>query len=117
MDSISTLIVIAIIAWALQIGFTFFQIRAFNHMLQAMAVKGTVKMGKTTSRWKARTIVVLVESEDKRIVDAKVFKGWTVFARPKVLPNVIGERYPFSQHVTLGFDNGIQEALEVAFSK
>jgi len=117
MDSVSALIIIAIVAWLFQIGFSFFQIRSFNRMLQEMASKGMVKIGKTTSRWKPRTIVVLVESEDKRIVDAKVFKGWTVFARPKTLPDIIGDRYPFNIHVTQHFDRGIQEALEVAFSK
>ncbi|HEY5716209.1 MAG TPA: transcriptional regulator GutM [Psychromonas sp.] len=116
MDSISTFIVIAIIAWVGQIGLTFFQIRAFNRMLQAMAQKGVVKMGKTSSRWKARTIVVLVESPDKTIIDAKVFKGWTVFARPKELPGLIGKKYPFKADIIQAFDRGIQEALSVAFS-
>ncbi len=117
MDSITTLIVIAIIAWAGQIGLTFFQIRAFNRMLQAMAQKGAVKMGKTSSRWKPRTIVVLVESADKTIVDAKVFKGWTVFARPKTLPGLIGKKYPLKREIIQDFDSGTQEALSVAFSK
>ena len=116
MDSITTFIVIAIIAWGGQIGLTFFQIRAFNRMLQAMAKKGVVKMGKTSSRWKARTIVVLVESEEKTIIDAKVFKGWTVFARPKELPGLKGKKYPFPGEIMKEFDSGIQEALSVAFS-
>ena len=115
MDSISTFIIIAIVAWGGQIGLTFFQIRSFNRMLQTMAQKGAVKMGKTNSRWKARTLVVLAESPDKIIIDAKVLNGWTVFARPKTLDGLIGKKYPFETQILQGFDNGIQEALHVAF--
>lgn len=117
MDSITTLIVVAIVAWVGQIGLTFFQIRAFNRMLQEMSQKGAVKIGKTRSRWKARTIVVLVEAQDKTIIDARLFSGWTVFARPKSLPDLIGKKYPFSKQLVAEFSPGIQEALSVAFSK
>ncbi|MGF1868407.1 transcriptional regulator GutM [Photobacterium indicum] len=115
MDSVSTLMVIAIVAWVGQIGLSFFQIRAFNRMLQAMAKKGTVKIGRTQSRWKKRTIVVLAESSDRIIVDAKVLKGVTVFARPEALSSIIGEKFPFSNQKIDKFDKGTKEALDVAF--
>jgi glucitol operon activator protein len=117
MDSITTLMVVAIVAWVGQIGLTFFQIRSFNRMLQEMSQRGAVKIGKTRSRWKARTIVVLVESQDKTIIEARLLSGWTVFARPKPLPSLIGKKYPFSKEIVTQFTPGIQEALSVAFSK
>lgn len=118
MDSITTLMVVAIVAWVGQIGLTFFQIRSFNRMLQEMSQRGAVKIGKTRSRWKARTIVVLVESEDKMIIDARLLSGWTVFARPKpLLSSLIGQKHPFSKEIMTEFTPGIQEALSVAFSK
>lgn len=115
MDPTKVFIIIGIIAWAIQITMTFFQIRSFNHMLQTMADKGVIKMGKTSSYWKARTIVVLVESEDKVILDAKSLSGWTVFARPKILKEVIGDKYPFKRKKVQGLNDGIQEALNIAF--
>lgn len=115
MDSVSLLMVIAIVAWVAQIGMSFFQIRAFNNMIQAMARRGKVKIGRTQSRWKTRTIVVLVEDEDSIITDAKVLHGITVFARPKTLIEVIGSAYPFDGHIMNGLSKGIQEALDVAF--
>lgn len=116
MDSVNTLIIVAILAWLGQIGLTFFQIKAFNRMLQELALKGKVRIGKTNSRWKARTIVVLVEGADKSIIDAKVFKGMTVFARPKALSVLVGEQYPFRSNITHQLDKGTQEALKVAYS-
>ncbi|PMH33838.1 transcriptional regulator [Vibrio sp. 10N.286.49.C2] len=115
MDSISMLIVVAIAAWIGQIGLSFFQIRAFNRMLQAMAKKGTVKIGRTQSKWKKRTIVVLSESPEHKIIDAKVLKGVTVFARPETLDSLIGDAFPFSNQKVSSLDKGTQEALKVAF--
>ncbi len=116
MDSINTLIIIAIAAWIAQFGLTFFQIRAFNRMLQERACKGKVRIGRTRSRWNTRTIVVLVEDQDKYIIDAKIFKGMSVFARPKTLSILIGNKYPFQSSVLQSLDKGTQEALSVAFS-
>ncbi|HCG8768508.1 MULTISPECIES: transcriptional regulator GutM [Vibrio] len=115
MDSISLFISIAIVAWVAQIAMSFFQIRAFNRMIQSMASKGKVKIGRTKSRWKARTIVVIVESEQGIITDAKVLNGVTVFARPKTLTEVVGSSYPLDKHILNKLSNGIQEALNVAF--
>ncbi len=116
MGSITMLIMIAIVAWIGQIVLTFFQIRAFNRMLQELAKKGEVKIGRTSSRWKARTIVVLVEDKEGVIVDAKVFKGMTVFARPQKLSCLVGGKFPFQSHIIQQLDKGVQEALTVAFS-
>ncbi|MDE1515432.1 transcriptional regulator GutM [Vibrio sp. dsl-7] len=115
MDSISLFISIAIVAWVTQIAMSFFQIRAFNKMIQSMARKGKVKIGRTKNRLKARTIVVLVEAENGTIIDAKVLHGITVFARPKTLTEVIGYTYPLSKQTMDGLNNGIKEALNVAF--
>jgi glucitol operon activator protein len=115
MDSVSLLVTVAIVAWAGQIGLGFFQVRAFNRMIQSMSMKGKVKIGRTQSRWKARTIVALVEREDGVILDASVLKGVSVFARPKRLPELIDLSFPFEQEILTGFNHGIQEALQVAF--
>ncbi|MDC0610537.1 transcriptional regulator GutM [Vibrio sp.] len=115
MDSTSLLIIVAIVAWAAQIVMGFFQIRAFNRMIQSMAKKGNVKIGRTRSRWKARTIVVLVEGNDGVIIDAKVLNGMTVFARPKALTDLIGYAFPFDKERLHGLSQGTQEAINVAF--
>jgi glucitol operon activator protein len=115
MDSTSFLIIVAIVAWTAQIGMSFFQIRAFNRMIQSMAKKGNVKIGRTKSRWKARTIVVLVEGNDGVIIDGRVLNGMTVFARPKTLPELIGYSFPFDKKLLHGLSQGTQEAIDVAF--
>lgn len=83
MDAINLLIVFALVAWGLQIGLGFFQVRAFNRMLQDMSLKGSVKIGRTASRWRPRTLVVLAHDANGVIVDAKIMRGLTIFARPQ----------------------------------
>jgi glucitol operon activator protein len=117
MDSTTVLIYFAAGAWAIQIVFGYLQIRSFNRMLQAMAHKGQVKIGRTQSRWKPRTVVVLAEDSAHRIVDAKVMKGISVFARPKTLSSLIGQVFPPPQALLSQLDMNVQEALSVAISK
>lgn len=117
MDSTTTFIIVAICAWVMQIGLGFIQLRAFNRTLQTMAGQGTVKIGRTEGRWKPRTVVVLAEDSDNIIVDARVMKGLSVFSRPKVLPVIIGKRFPFDSSVDESLNIHIREAIAIAFSK
>ncbi|MCG3727336.1 transcriptional regulator GutM [Vibrio cincinnatiensis] len=116
MDDTTWLIVLALCAWGGQIALGFLQIRAFNRMLQSLAKRGQVKIGKTRSRWKPRTIVVFVEDESHRIIDAKVMRGVTIFARPKSLPDLIGLSSPINREQVMHLDKPLQEAINVAFS-
>lgn len=117
MDSTTTFIIVAICAWVMQIGLGFIQLRAFNRTLQKMAALGKVKIGRTEGRWKPRTVVVLAEDSDNIIVDARVMKGLSVFSRPKVLPVIIGKRFPFDSSVDESLNVHIKEAIAIAFSK
>lgn len=115
MDSTTTLILVAIVAWIGQIAFGFFQIRSFNRMVQSMSQKGHVKIGRTKSRWKARTLIVVAENDQQTIVDAKVLNGISVFARPKTLDKIVGLSYPLSAAVMNELAKGTQEAISVAY--
>ncbi|EOA9033206.1 transcriptional regulator GutM [Vibrio harveyi] len=117
MDLTGMLIYLAVIAWVLQITLGFLQIRAFNRMLQSMAKKGRVKIGRTQSRWKPRTVVVLAQDDSNHVVDARVMKGMSVFARPKVLSLLVGKKIPISPALLTKLELNVQEALNVAISK
>ncbi|MGI0117523.1 transcriptional regulator GutM [Zooshikella sp. RANM57] len=83
MDPTYILIVLALSAWLMQIFLGFFQVRAFNRLVQSMNEKGNLKIGRTASRWRPRTIILLVQNEHDVIIDAAIMKGFTVFARPR----------------------------------
>ncbi|MBP7980299.1 MAG: transcriptional regulator GutM [Tolumonas sp.] len=116
MDATSTLIICAVIAWGLQIVTGFLQMRAFNRMLQNMGQKGTVKIGKTSSRWKPRTLVVLAHDANNVIIDATIMKGLTIFARPKTLPALIHTRIPLTETTMAMLEPSVREAVACALS-
>lgn len=101
----------------IQIVLGYLQIRSFNRMLQSMTHQGKVKIGRTQSRWKPRTVLVLVEDEDQHVVDAQVMKGISVFARPKTLDQLIGQSLPIPESLIFQLDSNVQEALNVAISR
>jgi glucitol operon activator protein len=115
MDQTTQMILIAIAAWALQIILGFFQIRAFNRHLSEVAKFGSLKIGKTQSRWKARTVVLFAVDDDNQIRDARVMRGLSVFARPKKLDQLIGLTAPLTQTTIKSLDKSLQEAVCVAF--
>ncbi|WP_409421534.1 transcriptional regulator GutM [Pseudaeromonas sp. ZJS20] len=116
MDAPTTLIVIALVAWAMQICLGLLQLKAFNRMLQQMSLKGIVKIGKTSSRWRPRTLVVLAHDANGVIVDARTMRGLTVFTRPKPLSELVHARLPLSDHCLATLDAPVREALVCALS-
>ena len=116
MDATYILIVCAVIAWSLQIATGFLQMRAFNRMLQEMSLKGVVKIGKTSSRWKPKTLVVLAHDANNVIVDASIMKGLTIFARPTPLSALIHARIPLSDRMVAELEPSVREDVSCALS-
>ncbi|MEI4964059.1 MULTISPECIES: transcriptional regulator GutM [Aeromonas] len=116
MDFVNTLIALALLAWGLQIGLGFLQVRAFNRMLQMMSLKGVVKIGRTASRWRPRTLVVLAHDNNGVIVDAKMLKGMTVFSRPKTIKSLICIQTPLSDKLLAELAPAVREAVVCALS-
>ena len=90
--------------------------RAFNRMLQEMSLKGVVKIGKTSSRWKPKTLVVLAHDANNVIVDASIMKGLTIFARPTPLSALIHARIPLSDRMVAELEPSVREAVSCALS-
>jgi len=104
-------------AWITQIFLGYMQLRAFNRMLMELPSDKIIKMGRTKGNFKPRTLVALVLDHDETILEAKIMKGFTVFARPKAFNEIIGSKYPLPANLITRLDVNINEALEVAFSK
>lgn len=116
MDATSALIAVAGGAWVLQIATGYYQVRAFNRMLQTISSKGVVKIGKTSSRWKPRTIVVLAHDQNGVVVDAKLMQGISVFSRPKTFTDLIHQRIPLDEQWLNARAASEKEALICALS-
>ncbi|NUF28468.1 glucitol operon activator protein [Gilliamella bombicola] len=87
----TTLITIALIAWCIQIVFSWFQIRRFNQAFLAMK-KGTyLGVGRSKGkRFMPRVLIAISLDENKVVIDSVIMKGITVFALPKPILQLHG---------------------------
>ncbi|SIN86985.1 transcriptional regulator GutM [Salinivibrio sp. ES.052] len=114
MDTTWSIIYVAILAWGLQIVFGYFQVRAFNKILKELSQKGSVRIGRTKSRWKPRTVVIIAANENEEIVDFAYMKGVSIFSRPKRMESLVGQLLPLSNRALSQLTPPFQEAISVA---
>lgn len=75
------LIILAALAWVLQLIFGLWQMRRFTRHVKALRTEGRVAIGKARGRFTAGAIVLLVLDETDTIQRGEVMTGVTVFAR------------------------------------
>lgn len=117
MDPITLLITFAIIMWLLQSILGWLQIRAFNQAFLEISKKGKITVGRNSGRFNPKSVIVLAFNEEKKVVDSLHMKGFSVFARPQKLVDVIG--LPLDQIIPKKIfptDKRSQFALKVAIS-
>ncbi len=117
MDPITLLITFAIIMWLLQSILGWLQIRAFNQAFLEISKKGKITVGRNSGRFNPKSVIVLAFNEEKKVVDSLHMKGFSVFARPQKLVDVIG--LPLDQIIPekiFPTDKRSQFALKVAIS-
>lgn len=91
MSMTTALITLAIIAWALQIGLSWLQIKRFNNAFTTMKKGCYLGIGRNNNgRFKPRILIALSFDQDKNIIDSVMMKGLTVFALPKQLKYLHG---------------------------
>lgn len=74
------IIILLAVAWAIQYGLAFWQLRRFYKRIHQLRRYGSVWIGKYGSAWKGREFAVLVVNKARIITRVEKFTGWTVFA-------------------------------------
>lgn len=115
-DSTTLLIVAAIAVWILQAFLGWMQLRSFNILLQDLALRGRVLIGRSGRRWQMRTLVLICHDSDGTILDARVLHGLTVLARPKPLKSLIGASVPLGDALLDTLPRRVAAAVRVAYS-
>jgi DNA-binding transcriptional regulator of glucitol operon len=78
------------IAWGIQYGLAYFQLKRFYRRINELRRLGTVSIGKGGSTWRLKIYVVLVVDKEKRIVHVEQLSGWTILAKLRPLPGLEG---------------------------
>ncbi|KES17700.1 Glucitol operon activator [Gilliamella apicola SCGC AB-598-I20] len=91
MNMTTTIIIFALMAWCIQIVFSWLQIRRFNHAFLAMKKGRYLGVGRSQTKWfKPRVLIAVSLDENQTVIDSISMKGITVFALPKAIPQLLG---------------------------
>ncbi|WP_085247678.1 transcriptional regulator GutM [Gilliamella mensalis] len=91
MNMTTSLIVIALIAWCIQIIFSWFQIRRFNQAFLTMKKGAYLGVGRSqTKRLRPRVLIAISLDEHQVVIDSVLMKGITIFALPKPIIQLHG---------------------------
>ncbi len=66
MDSITLLIILAMIMWLLQAVLGWLQIKAFNQAFMEISKKGKVTVGRNSGRFNPKSVIVLAFDDEKK---------------------------------------------------
>jgi DNA-binding transcriptional regulator of glucitol operon len=126
----SVIILLLVLAWVIQYGLSFWQLRRFYKRIHQLRRYGSVWIGKEGSAWKGRQYAVLVVNKEKVITKVEQFSGWTVLATLQPVSGLEGRpisdllddsiELPVSRKMRLALRNAvkfIQETEERAAAK
>ncbi len=114
-NATNMLILLASIAWLLQIVLGWRQVNRFNHAFRLLSKQGNVGIGRTQGRLKAKVVIALAFDENRRVADSIMMKGWTVFSKPQSVQGLKGLHYDeIHPQVIFPNDKNAQEALSEA---
>ena len=91
MNTIQTLVIVALLAWLLQLALAYRQARVFYRRITTLRKLGRCATGLSGGRYRGRTYVALVANPRTRIIiKAEQLRGLTVFASLKPIPQLEG---------------------------
>lgn len=115
----SAIFLVFIVAWVIQFGMTFFQLRRYNKRVAELKKMGPTAVGMSGSMYKRRAYGVLVFDDQEKIVRAEQFSGWTVFASLKPVKELEGltlqdikdesVELPISKKIRSAFINAVDQ--------
>ncbi|TDQ57662.1 glucitol operon activator protein [Mesocricetibacter intestinalis] len=114
-NTTNTLILLAAVAWGLQILFGWLQVNRFNKAFDLLCKQGKVGIGRTKGRFKAKVVIAVAFDENQYVVDSLIMKGYTVFSRPQKITILQGLHYSeITPEKIFPTDKNAREALAEA---
>jgi glucitol operon activator protein len=118
-DNAGVVFLVVGVLWIVQFGAAYLQMRRFYSRLKEVRRGGLTAVGLGGGQYKGRSYAVLTVNSFGTIVHAEQFDGWTVFARLKPVPKMLGmpldevllhpERLPVSTKLQTAFQNAARD--------
>ncbi|OOF59687.1 transcriptional regulator GutM [Rodentibacter myodis] len=86
----NSLILIAIIAWVLQILLGWRQISQFNKAFSLLCQQGNVGVGRSKGRFKPKVVIAVAFDQNCCVVNSFIIKGLSVFSTPQTITSLQG---------------------------
>jgi DNA-binding transcriptional regulator of glucitol operon len=90
MTNLAVFFIAIAVAWVFQLYFTYDQAMKFNETLKPLREQGKTAIGLGGKRFLGGRAFVALAHKGDTVVDARSMTGFTIFARPKVMPALIG---------------------------
>lgn len=120
-ENVSFIIIALVVMWIAQFGMAYWQMKRFYGRLKIVRKGGLTAVGQGGGQYKGRAYAVLTIDDDNIIVHAEQFKGWTVFAKLRPVPEFIGmslqqlldteDTLPTTPKLRLAFGNAGRDLL------
>lgn len=116
MSMTTALIVIALLAWALQIFLSGLQVYRFNKAFMSLKQGTYLGVGRSKRKWpQPRVIIALSFDENRSVIDSLIMKGVTVFSLPQKIDSLHGIKLSEIDPMRIfPSDTRSREALSVA---
>jgi DNA-binding transcriptional regulator of glucitol operon len=113
-DNFVTMLLGLGVMWLFQFGLAYFQLRRFYGRLIQLKQGGLTAVGLSGGRYSGRSYAVLTINNEGRVVYAEQFSGWTVFAKLKPVPELVG--MPINELLAQQTTLPVNKKLQVAFA-
>ncbi|WP_231617094.1 transcriptional regulator GutM [Erwinia sorbitola] len=117
MNSVNMFICVAGFAWLGQIALGWWQMKRFNHALAQLPTQDRIGIGRSSGRFKPRSLLVISVNSRNIITDNFVMKGISVFSTPQTDSSLCGLNIENLVPAHIYPNNkGLRAALELAIT-
>lgn len=99
--------------WILQVIMTYFQVKHYQSRIRELRKKGAIGIGTVKGKLRAGVIIILAV-KNGHVADAEIMKGYSVFARFKRMPGLVGKKVNELLENNFNMSKAEKKALEIA---
>jgi glucitol operon activator protein len=93
---------------------TYFQVKHYQSRIRELRKKGAIGIGTVKGKLRAGIIIIILAVKNGHVADAEIMKGYSVFARFKRIPGLVGKRVNKLLEHNFNLSKAEKKALEIA---
>ncbi len=87
----AVMVIVALaVGWVIQMSLAYRQANVFQRQVRSLRARGPTATGRSGSRLRGIVYCTIAVDDDGRVAGAELLRGYTVFARPRTFPELVG---------------------------